>query len=52
MFPQVKKPNGPTTPGGQMRKREAELLAEVEIPKGDKPKPIKKAAAEGELLAP
>lgn len=50
MFPQIKKPKGLSTPGEQMFQREPELLAEMEIPKGDKPKPVK-VAAEGERQA-
>ncbi len=45
MFPQVRTTNAlAMMPGSQMFQREAELLAEMEIPKGDKPKPIKAAA--------
>ena len=45
MFPQVRTTNAlAMMPGSQMFQREAELLAELEIPKGDKPKPVKAAA--------
>ena len=49
MFPQVKKATALATPGNQLLQRAAALLAELEIPKGDKPKPVKAAAEEAAL---
>jgi len=45
MFPQAKTTKGLMVPGNHMSPREPDLLAELEIPKGDKPKPVKAAAA-------
>ena len=47
MFPQVRTTNAlAVMRGNQKFQREAELLAEMELPKGDKPKPVKRLPTE------